>query len=121
MVNEDVEVSLKSDTEMEDLFTSINYDQNDFNNTWNRNYKVAFIYSLENDKVLKNKSIHVLNSLEIIIKKLSESSDPNNQAYIELEKTYLDMFVYVSNELKKDDINYSNVEQFIGKFEIFAL
>ncbi len=31
------------------------------------------------------------------------------------------MFAYVSNELKKDDINYSNVEQFIGKFEISVL
>ncbi len=121
MANEEVEVSVKSETEMEDLFTSIIFDQSDFIDNWNKIYKVAFIYSLDNEKVLKNKSIHVLNSLEIIIKKLANISDSENEAYIEKEKTYLELFVYVSNEFKKDDIGYNNIEQFISNLNWFNI
>jgi len=106
---------------MEDLFTSIIFDQSDFIDNWNKIYKVAFIYSLDNEKVLKNKSIHVLNSLEIIIKKLANISDSENEAYIEKEKTYLELFVYVSNEFKKDDIGYNNIEQFISNLNWFNI
>lgn len=116
MANEEIES--KSETAMEDLFKGIVYSDPSFTRSWNTHYKVLFIDCLDNDQVLKDKPLHILRTLEIIICEIAPISDPDNPNFTDLEKTYFDVFAYISNELTKDDISYNNIDQFIGDFII---
>lgn len=105
---------------MEDLFNNMMFEVSDFNTKWSREYKVQFTDELENDDFLRDKAEHLLNSLKIMICRLSVVADPQGENFLNMERYYLEVFKLVSLELNQIDISYDNIGQYIELFYLLV-